>query len=1122
MTGSTEDSRLDAALAAYLQAVDRSDTPEREEFLAGFPELRDELALALDALEEIEGVAAEMSVDTPSAAGINDPRPTLAPGSGAKLGEGQRVRYFGDYELIEEIARGGMGIVYRARQVSLNRPVALKMILDSSLASKEAVRRFHREAEAAASLDHENIVSIHEVGEHEGHCYFTMELLEKGSLAGDLASRVGDERGAAALMEKVARAVDHGHRRGILHRDLKPANILLDRKGAPRVCDFGLARREDAGDLTRTGAVLGTPSYMAPEQAAGRSGELTVATDVWSLGAILYELLTGRPPHTGASPLEIVRSVLESDPARPGDVSRDLGTIAMKCLQREPEKRYSTAADLADDLQRFLDGRPIHARPVGGLERTRLWIRRHPARAALIVSLIVGFLSVLFLNVRLSRLLESNRLYLYAADMRLAREAFEEHQVLRALELLVKHVPRSEQPSVLRVDPRSPSPDETVAGGADEDLRGLEWYELWRRCHAARHILDDHEGTVTCLAVAPDGRELVSCSADGWIIKWEVETGRRVTDRKARSTVTSISYSRDGARLFAAFALDPVQILDAGSLATIAEDGSEGRYVSSVVVSPDGDFLAIGGSSSLHDPETLAARSSFTGSARTADSLCAVSADSTLVATAGFSGAVSVWDVREGRLRRALREPTSAPLRRSDSRRDAWCAREDEVLYQWSTYGQQRATSSLTRDLSGAEIYSLAFSPASNLLAAGTMNGELLLWDADTGEELLDTQAHEARISQLAFSPDAARIATASWDSTVALWDVATGKRIGVIGGHTAAVYGLAFSPDGATLVTGSDDTTVRVWVVEEFLFDRRLRGRGDGLLELAAVSPDATRLATVGPESEAVRLWDAASRELLRSLGPLSATPEALAWSADGAAIAVLATGEQALVKVFDTGTGIALEELQLPAGESWGACAFSHGGSTIAVASHDRVLVHDLVGTRPVVDLDLIGGDAQGIAFTPDDELLVVASGARVSAWDWRSGEKEADAEPGLRVEVRGDTTTRSHLDIRSIAISPDGRHVAAGLVTGEIRIHALPDLDEVAILRPRGGWVEALEFSPDGRTLVSGSWSRTVHLWDLETGMERAGFDDLPHPALALRFSVSGDRLVAVARDGSVRSW
>jgi tRNA A-37 threonylcarbamoyl transferase component Bud32 len=388
---SAREQAVNRIIAAYLEAERAGQPPDREELLRRHPEVADELRAFFADQDRFRGTAGLLG---PAASPAGE---ATAPAAGEvdALALGNTVRYFGDYELLAEVGRGGMGIVYKARQTSLNRVVALKMILAGHLASPEEAQRFHTEAEAAASLDHPHIVPIHEIGQHEGRHYFSMKLVEGGNLVRHLPSFRNDQR-AALLVATVARAVQHAHERGILHRDLKPANILLEQRtgdgaaSVPYVTDFGLAKRVAGGQgQTQSGAIVGTPGYMAPEQARGVRG-LTTAADVYSLGAILYELLTGRPPFSGQTPYEVLVRLLEEEPERPRalepQIDRDLEIICLKCLQKEPAKRYASAAALADDLQRFLDGEPIQARAVGQAERAWRWCRRNPVVAGLLAA----------------------------------------------------------------------------------------------------------------------------------------------------------------------------------------------------------------------------------------------------------------------------------------------------------------------------------------------------------------------------------------------------------------------------------------------------------------------------------------------------------------------------------------------------------------------------------------------------------------------------------------------------------------------------------------------------------------------------------------------------------------
>ena len=350
----------------------RGGRPTRKKSCACHPDLAAELAAFFADQDRMDRLARDMRTTGP-----------VGPPDAAPL-----VRYVGDYELLEEIARGGMGVVYKARQLSLNRLVAVKMILSGRLAEPAEVERFRREAGAAAQLDHPNIVPIYEVGEHQGHHYYSMKLIEGDNLGADMPHFNANHRAAALLLAKVARAVQHAHDHGILHRDIKPGNILLDAAKQPHVTDFGLARRlDESSSLSASGAVIGTVSYMAPEQAAAQCRRLTAAADVYALGAVLYEMLTGRPPFKNPNVVQTLRDVVEREPERPRKlnrrVPRDLEVICLKCLDKRPHRRYATAAALADDLERCVVGRPIQGRSVGRAERLWLWCRRQPVAVAL-------------------------------------------------------------------------------------------------------------------------------------------------------------------------------------------------------------------------------------------------------------------------------------------------------------------------------------------------------------------------------------------------------------------------------------------------------------------------------------------------------------------------------------------------------------------------------------------------------------------------------------------------------------------------------------------------------------------------------------------------------------------
>jgi tRNA A-37 threonylcarbamoyl transferase component Bud32 len=380
---SPKDRRVNEIVADYLRSIERGESPDRAALLAGHADLANELTAFFADHDRFRRAAAPLAEAL-----------TLPPCESPEPGPKNLVRYFGDYELLEEIARGGMGVVYKARQMSLNRPVALKMILAGELATPEARQRFRAEAEAAGNLQHPNIVAIHEVGEHEGKQYFSMDFVVGKNLAEIVRGNPLPAERAASYVKTIAEAIHFAHQRGTLHRDLKPQNVLIDADDRPRITDFGLAKRIEADSgLTRTGDVLGSPSYMPPEQAASQSAEIGPHSDVYSLGAILYELLTVRPPFAAATPWETICQVLQTPPVSPRKlnpvVPRDLETICLKCLEKQPQRRYHSARDLAEELGRFLNHEPIHARPISLARRATFWARRHPWVITGVASLLV-------------------------------------------------------------------------------------------------------------------------------------------------------------------------------------------------------------------------------------------------------------------------------------------------------------------------------------------------------------------------------------------------------------------------------------------------------------------------------------------------------------------------------------------------------------------------------------------------------------------------------------------------------------------------------------------------------------------------------------------------------------
>ena len=547
--------RVDALLRAHEQASDvlgpaRDSTDEASTLAATSapaPGSEPGSTLAADPRARADATSDSNPATGPVAVTIGDP---VGP-NGVGLARGSAVRYFGDYEIQAELGRGGMGVVYQAKQVSLNRPVALKMLRAGLLAGDDDLRRFQNEAEAVALLDHPGIVPIYEVGEHEGQRYLSMKLVRGGNLADRLAAYKDDPRGVAALVAEAAEAVHHAHMRGILHRDLKPANILVDAQGRPYVTDFGLARRVQGDvELTLSGTILGTPGYMSPEQAAGRRGTITTATDVYGLGSVLYALLTGKAPFTGDSVVDTLHKVREQAPEPPHNYNaklpRDLEVICLKCLEKDPRRRYSSAQALADDLRAWLGSRPIAARPVGTLTLARLWCHRRPAVAGLSAAVVVVALaglafgasqwSAALRNAQVAR----EKAALATANERLAlanaREAQQRGDQLVATNRSLRHTTYAsvmrlaqrewEQGNIglarTRLDSLAPRPGES-------DLRGFDWSFLKRQFDACllslpfpgvSSVIDGRS-----VSFSSDGRRLIATSRELLVI-FDTTTGR--------------------------------------------------------------------------------------------------------------------------------------------------------------------------------------------------------------------------------------------------------------------------------------------------------------------------------------------------------------------------------------------------------------------------------------------------------------------------------------------------------------------------------------------------------------------------------------------------------------------
>jgi hypothetical protein len=784
------------------------------------------------------------------------------------------------YELLGELGHGGMGVVYKARQLSLDRLVALKMIRDGVLATAEQRLRFQAEARAVARLQHPNVVQIYEIAEQDGRPYFSLELVEGGNLAQRVAVVPLPPSDAARLVETLARAMHHAHSLGIVHRDLKPANVLLAPGSAggglglapasgggpgggrppappganwvPKITDFGLAKELEAEVFlthTTSGVLMGTPSYMAPEQAWGKTRQVGPAADVYALGAILYECLTGRPPFVAAKLMEVLDQVRNQEPTRPTrlrpEVPHDLETICLKCLEKEPGRRYGTAQALADELRRFLDGQTIHARRAGVLEKTVKWARRRPTAAALTLVTVAVVLLVALGGWEMRRSALERRRERYPADIEQAQQAVTARKFPEAGRLLDATLP---------------------------DQRGWEWQYLRGLCDG-NHTLEwrAHEGPATALAHGARAAVFVTAGgADNTVRRWDEKTGRGLARYLTPpGWVTSVALSPDNETLAVAV-LRAEQIRmplpkegpkemppprKENAKPDKAEDKSEPVALLAEPVGPADIDLRMPAPSSaevmLLELRTGRARRTLPRIDRTVTAV-AFSPDSRYLATAtgqfapaplpGTPGAppgppdgAAPVDKRAGRLPAPgtanrwaealvlvgtglLEEPPGprqAPPE-GKGRQEVGPANgpvpvpESGRVTLWDITTGKEAFH-LDTD---APVQSVAFHPHEPYLAAACGDGVVQVWDLDRRRLARSLRGHTGRVRSVAYSPAGDRLASAGDDETVRLWDGATGDELFSRRDHTGSVTCLSFHPDGRRLASGSSDRKLKIWDV--------------------------------------------------------------------------------------------------------------------------------------------------------------------------------------------------------------------------------------------------------------------------------------------------------------------